>query len=446
MTSSPPTPDQPTDSSVPTSHPPAFKFFFWGEFAERSSFYGMRAILPLYLTSTLHFEKENAGSALFAFKMATYLLPIWGGYMADRFFGKYWTIVGFSIPYVLGHFILGFENTTALVIALALLAGGSGVIKPNISSLMGQTYDQQRPGQEQLRSSAFLWYYFSINIGSLISTTLLPTIRDKYGYAVAFQFPAWLMVVALGIFASGKRHYAVETVGYRELTSHERSERHRVLRELFGVFFLLIFFWIAYEHHDSLWVYFIESHVDLSTGLSWGGKPFKVAPDQLQAINPWTVMVFAPLFGWLFQKVDPDSRVLTAGNKMLAGFLLQVLASGLMSVAGFMTEGTQEKVSIAWPATAYFVLTLAEILVYGTGLELAYAAAPANLKGFVTACFLSTSACGNLVNIWLSGFYGKALAPGPFFGLSAAIVLVAAFGFYFVSRRMNCHNSPKMSK
>src|SRR5262249_41111702 len=134
------------------------------------------------------------------FKMGCYLLPLLGGLIADRWVGRYWTIVGFSVPYVLGHFILGFSDPTVLgdtiqglsperltfianwllFIALALLAGGSGVIKPNISSLLGQTYDQKRPGQERLRSSAFLWFYLAINVGALISQLGMPEIRERY--------------------------------------------------------------------------------------------------------------------------------------------------------------------------------------------------------------------------------------------------------------------------
>src|SRR5580700_3571681 len=147
-------------------HPLGFWFFFWGEFAERCSYYGMRAILPMYLTSALMMPDTTAGTVFFSFKMGCYFLPLLGGFLADRYFGKYWTIVGFSLPYVLGHFVLGIETEPALFLALVLLACGSGVIKPNISTLMGKTYDQKRPGQKALLTSAFLWFYFSINVGA----------------------------------------------------------------------------------------------------------------------------------------------------------------------------------------------------------------------------------------------------------------------------------------
>src|SRR4051794_6646362 len=151
----------------------------------------MRVLLPLYLTDVFNFPANSP--VYYWFKMAVYFLPLLGGYLADRFIGKYWAIVGFSVPYVLGHFILGIGNLTALVIALTLLALGSGVTKPNISALLGLTYDQQRPGQEKLLSSAFRWFYFSINFGAFLSQSILPYLRVHYGYAAAFQFPAWLM-------------------------------------------------------------------------------------------------------------------------------------------------------------------------------------------------------------------------------------------------------------
>ncbi|HVS34450.1 MAG TPA: hypothetical protein VMS17_02645, partial [Gemmataceae bacterium] len=168
--------------TVPKAHPTAIWFFWWGEFAERSSYYGMRTILFLYMTTALHMPDSRASPIYSAFKMACYFLPLVGGFIADRWLGRYWTIVGFSVPYVAGHFILGIPMEPAMFIALGLLAGGSGVIKPNISTLMGQTYDQKRPGQEQLRSAAFLWFYLAINVGALISQLALPVIRNQYIY------------------------------------------------------------------------------------------------------------------------------------------------------------------------------------------------------------------------------------------------------------------------
>jgi POT family proton-dependent oligopeptide transporter len=446
--------------AVSMRHPLGFWFFFWGEFAERCSYYGMKTILPVYLTGVLHFTDTRGGAIMNWFKMGCYLLPLLGGYVADRFFGKYWTIVGFSIPYVLGHFILGIPNDMALIIALMLLAGGSGVIKPNISTLMGLTYDQKRPGQEQLRAAAFLWFYFAINVGALISTFTLPLVTKHYGgdqhaYAIAFQVPAWLMVAALIVFASGKPHYAVESLVYKKPTPEERKERWRTLARLAGVFGLIFFFWVGYEFNDNIWIYFIRDYVNLDVDMSAFGLSKGLRPEQLQTLNPLCVMIFAPLFAWSFAKIDPGARVFTAANKILAGFIMCFAASATMAAAGFLATGThttvamdaQSKVSIAWPAAAYVFLTLGEILVYGTGLEFAYAAAPKSMKGFVTGCFLALDAGANFVNAWLVGLYGGSLvdrpdqrgslSAGAFFSLAALIVLAATIAFYFVGRRMD---------
>jgi dipeptide/tripeptide permease len=468
----------PAKPKVPSSHPPGFYFIFWGEFAERCSYYGMRAIMPLYLTGVLAFADARASQVYFLFKMSAYLLPLLGGFLADRYFGKYWTIVGFSLPYVLGHFILGIQTPAALFVAMVLLACGSGVIKPNISTLMGMTYDQKRPGQEGLRTAAFLWFYFSINVGSLISLYALPEIRDHFAHAkneqplmttstmgllasplgqgpllassllmpkrpvygplpwayrMAFQFPAWLMVAALLVFAAGKRHYAVEVIERKRKTPEERRQQWEVLATLFGVFMLMVFFWFAYEQNDSLWTFFARDHMNRVVDLGFFRKEF--APDGFQFINAGLIILLVPFFGWMWRRVDPHGRRFPPATKIFMGFLFTVAAFGLMALAGFAATGAQ-KVSAWWIIFGFTLVTLGEIFVYGTGLELAYAAAPANMKSFITACFLLTIAGGDFLNIWIGPWYESKMAPGPFFAMTAGVVLAASVAFYFVGRRL----------
>jgi amino acid/peptide:H+ symporter len=510
-------------------HPPAIWFFFWGEFAERASFYGMRAILPLYLTSVLGYSDADGGERYYWFKMAAYFLPLLGGIVADRWLGRYWTIVGFSVPYVLGHFVLGIESRFWCMVALfALLAPGTGVIKPNISSLLGETYDQQRPGQDSLRVSGFQYFYFAINIGALISMFAVPIIRDKYGYATAFQFPAWLMVGALAIFALGKPFYAKETTG-REKTPAERQEQNATLglffvivslllwylaykfradmvplvsrymfdippgaywallaafavaivagaikvysmftpdmratlSRLFGVFGLIGLWWVAYEHNDSIWVFFardyMHNHDTTFTVPTWlpewlgGGVLYEPKADAYQYVNSLFVLIFIPLFNVLFRAVDPDMKVFTSVRKILIGFVLTAASSGVMTYAAYLTNGGTVKVSALWMVLALIVLTAGEVLVYGTMLDLSYAAAPKSMKGFITACFLLTNTLGNFINSVLIPTYGGslnvapeergALSPVQFFAMSAGIVLVSAVAFYFVGKRFERGNA-----
>jgi POT family proton-dependent oligopeptide transporter len=476
------------DLKLPTGHPTGLWFFFWGELAERSSYYGMRAILFLYMTKALMMPTAKAGPTYAGFKAACYLLPLLGGFIADRLLGRYWTIVGFSVPYVLGQFLVGIPNEVTLFIALALLAGGSGVIKPNISTLMGETYDEKRPGQARLRTSAFLWFYFAINVGALLSQVALPEVRQRYilshltpelraqadallaegkeifdvvpndlvqeANRVAFAVPAWLMVGALLVFALGKPFYAHKRPEHRVLTPEERSLQWKTLGQLFGIFGLVVLFWFGYEHNDSLWISFISNYVDLRVPL----LNKTIAPDQLQFLNALFVLLSIPTLDLLYRRFDPQVRIFTPVRKVLAGFLLTAAAVGIMSVAAFLVQGHTQpelqgdklvevattKVSVFWPVAAYIVLTLGEVLVYGTMLELAYTAAPKSMKGFITACFLLTNTVANFLNMAWTPLYASIsdepakrgpLLPGTFFGITALVTLAAAVAFIFVGKR-----------
>ncbi len=477
-----------TPPAAAARHPIAIWFFFWGEFAERCSYYGMRAILPLYLTTKLGLPDEKASQWYYLFKMGCYFLPLLGGWLADRYLGKYWTIVGFSVPYVIAQLLIGIENDWVVMLALALCAMGSGVIKPNISALMGLTYDQQRPGNGPLRASAFLWFYFAVNVGALISLFALPLIRDDYGYQVAFLVPAGFMAVALAIFALGKSYYATETVGPPPpMTAEQRAEQQRTITRLLGVFGLTIFFWVVYEHNDTQWTFFARDYINRwmpDWAPTWlrGGK--RLAADQFQFINALCVLLMIVFFQWFWKRVDPTGKRVPHTTKILLGFVFTGAGPAIMAlaaasaanaapavtaaaekaaVATFDTQtsvgaaafaspavvvattaeaaGDREKVSMLWIVAAYVLLTLGEVLLYGTMLDLSYAYAPARMKGFITACFLVTNALGNLINSQYASTYNTVMSPQVFFALDAAMCVGAAIAFFFVGRQFNRSNA-----
>lgn len=411
------------------SHPLGFWFIFWGELAERCSYYGMRAILTLYMIDALGIDKKWAGSVMGCFIAACYVLPLVGGFLADNYFGKYWTIVGFSLPYILGHYILGLESITFLVIALSLLAMGSGVIKPNISTLMGMTYDQQRPGQERLRGDAFAMYYAAINIGAALSSFAMPLLRDRYGYAIAFLFPAGLMVLAFGFFAAGKPFYAREVIVRAQTTPDQRAERWRVLSRLLGLFVVVGFFWAIFDQSPSTWTIFAQEHLDLRL------LGYEFTPDQLQALNPVLIVLLLPVVtvGWrVLARLGLNLR---STDKMLVGFVLTALTMGIMAAAGFLAEHTG-KVSVMWEVVAYLLITVAEICISVVGLELAFTAAPKSMKSFVTACWLLTVSFGNLGNALFTPYY-TTIGPGWFFGVLALVMVPVTLAFVFVARQFH---------
>ena len=411
-------------------HPKGFWFFFWGELAERSSYYGMRAILALYMVDKLGFSEGDASTMMSIFIGGCYLLPLVGGFVADRFLGKYWTIVLFSGPYILGHVLLGVESRPFLYGALALLAMGSGVIKPNISTLMGLTYDAQRPGEDQLRSDAFGVFYMAINVGSVISTFTLPYLRTEYGYATAFLAPAVLMVISFAIFAAGKKHYAVETIQKSSATPEERAEQWAVLGRIAPIFLTVTFFWAIFDQTASTWVFFARDYMDLNL------LGFKLEPDMIQGLNPFLVVFFVPVFSIIWSRLAAAGRKLKATDKMAIGFVLTGSTMALMAGAAFMTT-PEAKVSIAWQMIAYVIVTMAEVCISVVGLELAYTAAPKRLKGFVTACWLVTVALANFtINAPVSQLYDK-LPPWQYFGLLAAVMVPVTAAFLFFAGRFN---------
>ena len=382
--------DPPVAQKVSTNHPIGFWFFFWGEFAERCSYYGMRAILALYMVDRLGVAKSDAATYMSLFIAACYFFPLVGGFLADNFFGKYWTIVGFSVPYVFAQFIVGIQDKYIIFGALALLAMGSGVIKPNISTLMGMTYDKFRPGQEQLRTSAFSYFYMAINIGAALSQFSMPWLRTKYDYHVAFIFPAVLMAVALVIFALGKRFYANEKlvrkivgneedlpndgktitglpITYVAITkkqaAEERALKWQTLGRIGSVFLMVMFFWAIFDQSASTWIFFADTYMDTTligertdgTAMMMSGaeaeKTFgfptvRMSPDAIQAFNPVFIVLFVPVFVWLFKALNRAGFKIQATHKMTIGFILTGSTMLVMAFAASLAGPKQDAIKL----------------------------------------------------------------------------------------------------
>ncbi|MBU0964063.1 peptide MFS transporter [Patescibacteria group bacterium] len=410
-------------------HPKGFKFIFWGELAERASFYGMKALLVMYMIEKLGYSDANSATIASFFTAACYILPIIGGIIADRWLGKFRTVIYFAIPYICGHFVLGtFTAELGLYVALALLAGGSGAIKPNITTLMGLMYEQE--GKSHLMSRAFSLFYMSINIGAASTMMTLPFIRDHYGYGIAFMAPTILMVVSLGIFYLGKRHYPIEDV--RKLqrkvkTEAECREERAVLGRLSGIFILITFFWSIFDQSYSTWTLFARDYLVLDTFIG------HIPPDAIQGINPILIILMTPFFTWLWKKTDRDEdHKLSSPKKMLIGFILTISCMGLMSVAGYVAVAS--KISIMWEVAAYIMVTAAELCISVIGLQLAFEEAPPRMKSFIMGVFLFTVFIGDI----LAGLFARAytvMAPGNYFGLMTIMVTIVAIIFYFVGKR-----------
>ncbi len=194
------------DISRPGRFPPQIKYIIGNEACERFSYYGMIGILELYLKNRMQMGADGATQTLHLFGTAVYFLPLLGGWLADRFWGRYWTILSISFFYCAGHATLAlFEgNRAGLLVGLALLAIGAGGIKPCVSAFVG---DQFGPNQDVALRKVYGWFYWAINLGAAGGYFIIPLVRNHAGYSWAFGVPGIFMALATLIFWTGTKHY-----------------------------------------------------------------------------------------------------------------------------------------------------------------------------------------------------------------------------------------------
>jgi len=198
-----------TSTSIPSGIP----FIVANEAAERFSYYGMRAILVVFMTQYLMsptgqldvMSEHEAQGYYHLFVSAVYFMPFLGAFLADGVIGKYRTILFLSLFYCIGHFALALDDTRmGLLIGLGFIALGAGGIKPCVSSHLG---DQFGLSNHHLLSKVFGWFYFSINLGAFAAMLIIPWLLAEYGAATAFAVPGLLMLAATFAFWSGRYNF-----------------------------------------------------------------------------------------------------------------------------------------------------------------------------------------------------------------------------------------------
>jgi len=352
---------------------PKHVFFIIGnEFCERFTFYGMRAVLLLYLRNYLGWTDDQAISIYHVFVMFVYFFPILGGIAADSWLGRFHTIVYLSVVYVLGNvfqtigaipYIPSYNAHLAFsMLGLFLIAMGTGGIKPCVSSFGG---DQFTADQAVQRKQFFSIFYFSINAGSLIAVFVMPLMRanlDCYPghegplydecYSLAFGVPGILMLTALILFVCGKHWYTIlphddsaflnvckcikSAVKNKYNTpknmrnkpswlDYSDSPASMVRDTKYVIQILILFipipaFWALFEQQGSRWVLqAIQLNRNVGSAV--------IEPDQIQLLNPLLILSFIPLFEIVIYPLLERMKInFTSLKKMFAGFVLTGLA------------------------------------------------------------------------------------------------------------------------
>ncbi|HYG69757.1 MAG TPA: MFS transporter, partial [Anaeromyxobacteraceae bacterium] len=271
--------------------PPSIKYLAWNEAAERFSYYGMTSILALYMARNLGIAEHQSIAWYQLFTFAVYGMPILGALVADRFWGRYHTILWLSLGYVAGHATLAiWESGTGLAVGLGLIAIGAGGIKPCASAFAG---DQIPPEKETLLAKLYDLYYWMINLGSTVGTLVIPLLLDRVSPRVAFGVPGLAMAVALLVFWLGRRKY--EHVPPARLAPpptaaqlESRAGEGRVILRIAAVFVPVIAFWALFFQYGSSWTL----QADRMDRHVFG---FEIAAGQVQTLDAAFVLTLIPL-------------------------------------------------------------------------------------------------------------------------------------------------------
>jgi len=425
-----------------TTMPPGIPYIIGNEAAERFSYYGMMAILTIFMTKYMlgsdgnpdYLSEAEAKAEVHHFKFLVYLFPVFGALISDTFLGKYRTILLLSVVYCLGHLVLGIDQTrTFLSWGLMLIAVGAGGIKPCVSAHVGDQFGQSN---SHLIERVFGWFYFSINLGSTISTILTPWLLDHpdFGPHWAFGVPGVLMAVATVAFWLGRNKFVhVPPSGLRFFRETFSGEGLGAVAKLIGLYAFTAVFWALYDQTHTAWVLQADK---MNRVIPLGFTTIEPHAAQLQAINPVLVMIMIPLFSLvLYPAVSRYICNFTPLRRIGVGFFLMVPAYLVTTwIESQLTAGL--KPHIIWQLLAYIVLTASEVMVSITALEFSYTQAPKSMKSLIMSLNLLSVSAGNFfvskVNTYIKSSGGDSGLEGANYYLFFTGVMLAAAMLFVV--------------
>ncbi|HEX4000009.1 MAG TPA: POT family MFS transporter [Pirellulales bacterium] len=390
-------PDRYLSKPLPSPNMPGgIPYIVANEAAERFSFYGMSAILTVFLTHYLMgrggqpapMSDHDATICFHNFAAAVYFFPVLGAILSDSLLGKYRTILSFSFIYCLGHLALALDDTRlGLVLGLGLIAFGAGGIKPCVSAHVGDQFGRQN---QHLLAKVYGWFYFSINLGAFVSQLLTPVLLRRFGPHVAFAVPGLLMLLATIFFWLGRYKFVhVPPGGLRFVREAFSGVGLRAILRLLVIYLFVAVFYALYQQANSEWVLQAEK-----LNLHWLGHTWE--PSQIQAVNGVLILVFIPLFSYIVYPAAGLVFRVTPLRKIAIGlFLMSLTFIVPAKIEAWLAAG--QTPSVGWQILAYALLTAAEILVSITCLEFSYTQAPREMKSVIMALYLLSISAGNLL-------------------------------------------------
>jgi proton-dependent oligopeptide transporter, POT family len=412
-----------------TKHPPGLYLLFFTELWERFSYYGMRAILVLYLTTELISGglgiKPSVAMTIYGiFTGAVYFTPLFGGYLSDRFLGRRLAITIGGTTMALGNFVLfAVNNQIGLYIGLILLIIGNGFFKPNISTLVGELYAPN----DKRKDSAFTIFYMGINIGALFAPLVCGFLAEKYfatningvihyGFKYGFLAAAIGMIIGQFIFNLfgnrylgdiGKQPTGAPAKQNKETESKAKTPLTKQEKQNVAVIFILtcfvIFFWAGFEQAGSSLTLYTDKFVDKSIG-GW-----TMPTSWFQSLNPFFIIVLAPIVSLIWTKLSNSKRGdLPIPAKMGLGMILLGLGFAVLIPAVLQTGSDEqhivEKANLLFIIFTYFLHTLGELCLSPVGLSMVSKLAPARLASVLMGVWLAGTGVAQLLAGQLAAF------------------------------------------
>ena len=419
-------------------HPRGLFLLFVTEMWERFSYYGMRALLVLYVAAATNAANPGLGwdspqaLKLYAWYTGlTYLTPMLGGWLADNYLGQRKAVIVGGILMALGQFSLASPpawlgasapwSLAAIGIAfpaapntfyvgLALLILGNGFFKPNISTMVGELY----PPGDARRDGAFTIFYMGINVGAFLAPLVCSTLGEDpaYGWRVGFLAAGVGMTLSVIIQLAFARHYignlGVEPAARRSLalaggqkqplTSVERDR----LRVIFVIFAFVMMFWAAFEQGGGLLNLFADQYTDRSVGA------FTVPTGWFQSLNPLFIVLLAPVFSLLWSRLGERGRNPATPVKMYAGLFMVAIGFLFLVIAVFEMQRTADtKAGMLWLVLGYLFHTMGELCISPVGLSMVTKLAPLRLGSLMMGVWFLINFFANMMAGYIGAFSGE---------------------------------------
>ena len=425
-------------------HPRALTFLFATEMWERFSYYGMKALLVLYMVkylllpgradnviglatfrSALEWMFGPLGVQPFAshiygfYTGLVYLTPLFGGIIADRLLGQHRTIVLGAALMAIGHFMMAFEPL--FLFALTMLILGNGAFKPNMSAQVGGLY---APGDRR-RDRAYSIFYVGINLGAFLAPLVCGTLGEEVGWHYGFTAAGVGMTIALAVYLYAMPSLPPDELHKAKAAGIERRpldrDEWRSVLALLVLFVPTTFFWATYEQQGNTIALWADDYTDRSIDLIvWRGE---IPTTWFQAFNPFMIFAFTPfivaLWAWQARRGSEPSTVV----KMSLGCFGVAIANLIMVGAAWQSAGAPDA-SWLWLLGYFVVITIGELYLSPIGLSLVSKVSPARIVSMMMGLWLATSFTGNFIAGWLGSFWSS-MDKMMFFLMIAGIATLA---------------------